>query len=166
MNLKAMIVAPGLWGLNKSDLQAIGRNAIEAAGLYWHANFKKRHFQLEAFEMYGYSPRSPAWEAEKARIHPEAGGRPLVFSGESEQLAMAQNRVKATARNFETYHADVTVSAPTLNFHADEMTLITPEENAALESEFARVFEAGMVAAARENGTSARTIELWQSHAA
>lgn len=166
MNFKAMIVRPGLWGLSRKDLQNIGRSAIEAAGLYWHANFKAKHFQLEAFERYGYKPRSKAWEAEKARVHPEANGRPLVFSGESEQLAMAQNRVKATAKNFETYSAEVTVSAPTLNYHAEEMTATTDAELEAIATEFARVFELGMVAAAQEHGTSARTIELWQSHAA
>lgn len=166
MNLKAVIVAPGLWGLNKSDFRKIGSAAIEAAGLYWHAHFKALHFQKEAFQRYGYKPRSKKWEAEKARVHPEAAGRPLVFSGESEQLAMAQNRVRATAKNFETYSAEVTVSAPNLNYHAEEMTRTTDAELEALAAEFARVFESGMVAAAKDNGVSAGRIELWQGQAA
>lgn len=166
MNLSAVIVKPGLWGLSKSDYRDIGRNAIEAAGLLWHTKFKPLHFQLEAFERYAYRRRSKKWEAQKAKIHPEAGGRPLVYSGQSEQLAKAANRIVARATTFDKYHADVTVSAPNLNFHANEMTRTTPEEDEALADKFHDEFVAGMVSAARENGTSARTIELWKSHAA
>ncbi len=166
MNLKAVIIAPGLWGLNKSAFRKIGRDAIAAAGLLWHTSFKRRHFQAEAFDLYGYKQRSKKWEARKAKVHPESAGRPLVFTGESEQLAMAQNRVDARATSFDQYHAEVTVSAPHLNFHANEMTRTTAEEDAWMAAAFAESFEAGMVEAAKENGTSARTIELWQSHAA
>lgn len=166
MKLSAHIVKPGLWGLSRKQLQDIGRDAIEAAGLYWHAHFKSRHFTREAFDLYGYTPRSPAWEAEKARLYPDHAGLPLVFTGESQALAMAQNRVRATAKNFESYSAEVTVSAPTLNYHAEEMTVTTPDELAEIGVEFARVFEFGLVEAAKSNGVSAARIELWRGAAA
>lgn len=165
MNFKTIIVAPGLWGLSKGDFRKIGREAIEASGKYWHYFYKRKHFQLEAFELYRYHRRTQKYEKAKAKKHPEAGGRPLVFSGVSEELAMSANRVSARATTFEHYHADVTVSAPNLNFHGDEMTKTIDVEDLSMEDKFAEVFEQGMVAAARENGTSSRTIELWKGHA-
>jgi hypothetical protein len=164
MRFKAVIVKPGLWGLRKSDLRDIGRDAIEAAGKLWHYLFKRRHFTHEAFDLYRYSRRSRKYEARKAKFHPDADGRPLVFTGESERLAMAANVVIAKATTFDKYHADVNVSAPNLNFHAREMTRTTDYEDAAMEEKFAEVFEAGMVDKARARGASDRRIELWQGH--
>lgn len=160
MKLTATLEDTGPYLVSKSEMQKIGRAAIEASGKLWHYKFKRLHFLLSAFEMYGIKKRGPAYEAYKARIHPEANGRPLVFSGESEQLAMAANKVAATAKNFETYHADVTVSAPHLNFHAEEMTKTTAEEDSAMEEIFGRVFQDGVVDAWKSHGLSAGKIEL------
>jgi hypothetical protein len=166
MRLTATIEDAAPYLLSKSEMNAIGRDAIAAAGLFWHANFKRRHFQMEAFDLYGYRKRSKKWEAERAALQrirglPDSGGRPLVFTGESERLAMSQNRVKSSvARDTGLYHADVTVSAPTLNYHANEMTRTTDEEDAAMEAKFAEVFQQGIESAWKSHGLSSAKIEL------
>ncbi len=160
MRIKGFITEPKLWGLTKASMRDAGRAAIGAAGLLWHREFKKLHFQLEAFSRYGYRFRAKKWEAIKAKRHPESGGRPLVFTGESESLAMYQSRVDARATSFDRYHADVTVSAPKLNFHANEMTKTTPEEDDAMAEEFARVFGEQLMAAAEAGGATSRQLSL------
>ncbi len=160
MNLKATITDAAPYLLGKREMQKIGRDAIEAAGKYWHYKFKRRHFQLEAFDLYKYKTRTAKWEAIKKRIHPEAGGRPLVFSGESERLAMSSNRVDARAPSFDKYHADVTVSAPNLNFHSWEATKTTADEDAEMQAVFAQVFQDGVTAAWKSHGLSSAKIEL------
>jgi hypothetical protein len=164
MKLKPLIKEPKLWGLTKTDMRNAGRVAIEAAGKLWHAVFKRRHFQLEAFDLYRYRRRSKKHEAIKARIHPEAGGRPLVFTGGSEQLAMSQDNVTAKARSFDRYHAEVKVSAPNLSFHSKEMTTTTAGERAEMAETFGRVFAEELVRAAQENGVSRRQINLLSGH--
>ncbi len=160
MNLTATITDAGPYLLSKREMQKIGRDAIEAAGKLWHYKFKRRHFQTEAYSLYHYRKRAAKWEIIKARIHPESAGVPLVFSGESRQLAMSQNRVTARAPSFDRYHADVTVSAPKLNFHSSEVTRTTADEDAEMEACFAQVFADGVAAAWKSHGLSSSKIEL------
>ena len=148
MDLRARIVKPGLLGLGKRDLQAVGRTAIAEAGLYWHRNYKKHHFQNYAVQKYAYRRRGVKYQQLKQRLHPEAQGRPLVFSGESERLAMASQKVEATATSWERSTAQVRLDGPNLNFHAAEMTRVTVFEERRLAAEFATVFERRLTVAA------------------
>lgn len=136
MRLSAEITRPGYLGLTKNDFREVGRRAMRAVGAYWHQHFKMLHFQKFAFGRYHYRRRTKPYEARKARLHPEAEGRPLVFSGESERQARAASRVKAVAGSYERYRAEVYIDAPTLNFHADEATRVTPSELGQMESVF------------------------------
>jgi hypothetical protein len=73
---------------------------------------------------------------------------------------MSQNRVTARAPSFDKYHADVTVSAPNLNFHSNEVTRTTQEEEAEMQAVFAQVFQDGVTAAWKSHGLSSSKIEL------
>lgn len=151
MDLRARIVKPGFMGLKKRQLQACGRTAIAAAALYWHQHYKGFHFQHFAFQKYAYKRRSPRYQRRKKLEHPEAMGRPLVFSGDSERQAMAAERVEASATTFDRYHARAIISAPNLNFHAAEMTRVTVGEERRLAEEFRTHFERQLLAAAVSN---------------
>ncbi len=93
-------------------------------------------------------------------MHPESGGRPLVFTGESERLAMAQNRVTTRVPDWAHYRADVTVSAPKLNFWSSRVTRTTAEEDDEMQATFAQVFIDGVAAAWKSHGLSSSKIEL------
>jgi hypothetical protein len=150
MILKARIVKPGILGLKKRDLQDCGRTGIHAAGLLWHRQYKKHHFQKYAFAKYRYRRRSKAYERRKHREHPEAEGRPLVFTGESERRAMSAEVVHATATSWDRARAHVVVSGPNLNFHADEATRVSVYEERRLAQEFADRYERRLVAIANQ----------------
>jgi hypothetical protein len=150
--LRGTMVRIGIYGLQKRDYQNIGRVAIKAAGDWWHARYKNSHFQLFAFGRYGYRKRTAAWEAKKAAEHPEAGGRPLVFTGNSERDAMSASEVRATATAHDRYHAEVVIAGPTLNFHADEMTRVIGSEIRTMENAFALGWAGEFTRAARRNG--------------
>lgn len=156
IKLKQVIVKPGLWGLTKKDLRDAGRVAIGEAGDYWHAKFKKHHFQTYAYAKYGYEPRTYAYRRRKDREHPEAQGRPLVWTGESERRAMASDAVHATAKSFDSFRAEVIINAPTLNYRrlADEVTRTIAGEDAQLQNVFAKAFTREFLAiAAGKTGT-------------
>jgi hypothetical protein len=151
MRLKGYIIRLGLFGLTKSDFRHIGRTAMTSVGWLWHRKFKGLHFQPFAGAKYGYARRSPSYNrAEQAWGKKRAPGptRPLVFTGESERLAMSSNTVRSKATSFEKYHADVIVNAPALNRRNKntaidmrrEVTTVIPSETTAMNSEFARVF--------------------------
>jgi hypothetical protein len=101
ITLFSRIIQPGLLGLTKTDLRNIGREAIKEAGLSWHRRYKSFHFQIFAFQKYSYRRRTKKYEQRKRRDHPEANGRPLVFTGNSERSAMAANAVTAIATSFD-----------------------------------------------------------------
>lgn len=160
MKLSATIEDAAPYLLSKREMQRIGRTAIEASGKFWHYFYKRLHFQIEAFDRYGYQRRSSKWEAIKAKKHPEAGGRPLVFTGESERLALSSNRVDARAPTYDRYTATATVSAPKLNFHSYATTKTIMEEREGMQAKFAEVFAEGVTDAWKSHGLSAKKIEL------
>lgn len=156
MRLRGYIIRPGLLGITKADMRGAGRAAMKLAGWMWHSRYKGFHFQTFAGPKYGYAPRSPRYaNKEYAFGKKRAAGppRPLVFSGTSEKLAMASNKVNARATSFEKYHADVIVNAPALNRRnkdsridmRKEMTTLLPAESKALEAEFARGYIASLM---------------------
>lgn len=163
MNFKASLVQPGMWGMTKSSLRTVGREAIRTTGLFWHANFKWLHFQKLAFERYGFKQPSPKYAALKERQHPEAEGRPLVFTGESERDAMAANKVDATASSYEKFQADCIINGPNLNFHPDMASAITREEEETLEEVFAQEYESEMLAAVQFLNSTAGQRAYWET---
>jgi len=142
IQIKQVIVKPGLWGLTKKDLRDAGRVAIRACGDYWHQKFKKHHFQTYAYARYGYKPRTEAYRRRKHHEHPEAEGRPLVWTGDSERRAMASQAVVATAKSWESFKAEVTIDAPTLNYQQlyEEVTVVNAQEQGILQNLFATEF--------------------------
>jgi len=155
MKLKVVIAKPGLWGLTKNDLRDAGRDAIYLTGVWWHENLKHHHFQIYAFGRYGYKPRAPPYERRKEQEHPEAEGRPNVWTGDSERSAMAGNKVLATARSWEAFHADVVVIAPKLNYgrRYQEIVSTTGAEDAQLANHFAHGFTREFLAIAETKPT-------------
>lgn len=162
LKLKAVIVKPGLWGLTRRDLRDAGRDAIEVAGDYWHARFKKLHFAEFAAAKYGYKRRTAAYQDRKDREHPEANGRPLVFTGESERRAMASVAVHATAKSFDSFKAEVIIDAPTLNYRqlADEVTRTLASEDVALQNVFAKEFTRRFLQAAESKTATVPATQL------
>ncbi len=161
MKLTATIQDAAPFLPSKSEMNNIGKAAIGLAGDLWQAKFKRQHFQMEAFDIYNYKTRTRKWEAIKKRIHPEAEGRPLVFSGESERIAMSSNRVATSVkRDTGLYHADLMIGGSNLNFRAYEMTKTTPEEDAEMQDVFWRSFSEGIIASWKSHGMSSAKIEL------
>jgi len=152
ISLFSRIIRPGLLGLSKTDLRNIGRAAIAEAGYSWHRRYKSFHFQIFAFAKYGYRKRTKKYEQRKKREHPEAQGRPLVFSGNSERSAMASNIVRAAATSFDRFQARVSINAPTLNYQRlhDEMTRTTVGEQRQLAEDFRDEFERRLVSTANQ----------------
>lgn len=151
MRLKGYIIRVGLFGITKADMRDAGRAAMRLAGWMWHRRYKGFHFQSFAGAKYGYAQRAPRYKNSRFAFGKQrtAGPpRPLVFTGESERLAMASNKVVARATAFDRYHADVIVNAPALNYRnknstidmRKEMTTLLPAESKQLEAEFARGF--------------------------
>lgn len=148
MKLKMVIIRPGIWGLTKKDLRDAGRDAMYAPMLLWHAQFKKHHFQLYAFGKYGIPHPTHGYAERKDREHPEAEGRPNVFSGQSEQLAMASNQVRVKAQSFERFTGEAVIDGPNLNFHPERMTVLAANELVAMQAAFAEGYKKNFLAAA------------------
>jgi hypothetical protein len=79
------------------------REALLAAGRYWHQHFLQRHFSLSAFLWYGgvYVARSAGWT--KRKVQAIARGKvgpgavsPLVFTGSLMHAVMASAHVVAS----------------------------------------------------------------------
>lgn len=115
--------------ITKRQLNNIIKRMFHEVGVYWHQNFRRRHFTQQAWSLYNYTPRSPRyWWRKPLKL-------PLVFSGESRDVS--ENAVIRS-----TYKA-VHVAMPTrkLNLRsanqrvdmADELRQIAPVEHRKLE---------------------------------
>jgi len=150
MNIKASIIKPGVWGLTRTDLRTAGREAMREPLMLWHRRMKGLHFQKFAVAKYGYKPNDPAYEKRKKKEHPEANGRPMVWTGDSENRAMASDGIKVAAGSFERFTGWAIINAPTLNYQrlADQVTRVTEAEIKTLESEFAKSYTRNYLATA------------------
>jgi hypothetical protein len=149
MKLKGKIIGLGMLGLTKADMRDAGRAGMKLAGWLWHRRFKPLHFLPNAGPKYGYTVRSRLYRnAQEAFGKRRTPGpiRPLVFTGQSESLALASNTVRARATGYTRYHADVIINAPALNYKNQnssidmrkEVTTLLPSETKAIEREFVR----------------------------
>lgn len=161
---KFTITREGLSAIGKSGYREAGRKAIEAAALYWWNTYLPLHFQSIAYQRYRYEQRDKRTNAMKAARapwpfaddpQPSIGEvKPLVFTGRSRERALSSPNIKAKAKNYETYRADVIINAPAFNFGVgkridmrDEVTRTTPQELVTLEDVFTREWNKQLKAA-------------------
>lgn len=171
--IRITITRRGIAAVGKTVFRDAGRAAIYAAALYWWQKYLPLHFQNIAYLRYRFAPRDKRTNKYKAARKPWPFGEhtapasgevlPLVFTGESRRRALSQPNIKAVAPNYETYHADVVIDAPAFNFAAgkridmrDEVTRITPHENATLERIFGEEWDKQLTS----RGLSATTTKI------
>jgi hypothetical protein len=175
--MRISITRSGIAAIGKNTLRAIGRDAIYAAALYWWTKLLPLHFQNIAYRRYNYAARDKRTNAIKAQRRPWPFGehlepavgevKPLVFSGRSREIALSHPNIRAKAKNFETFQADVIINARAFNFGAgkridmrDEVTRTNPNELSAMQRVFATEFnnklvEKGAAAPKRTRRTAA-----------
>lgn len=150
--LKFTITREGLSAIGKTGYRDAGREAVRAVGMYWWENYLRLHFENIAYLRYRYPGRNKKYEKAKLRGKKSPDGvpaigevKPLVFTGRSRERALSSPNVKAKAKTYETYRADVIIDAPAFNFGIgkridmrDEVTRTTPQELVTLENIFVR----------------------------
>lgn len=122
-------------------LRQVKKRGFMAMGTQWHRKMRPQHFTRAAYAKYGYKRRTPAHEKLKEKMYGHR--RPLVFSGESEQLSRIRD-VRATAKG-----ARVVMRVPRLNIRRsanspnmrEEMTRIAIKERDRLVAGFAKSLE-------------------------
>ena len=115
--------------ITKRQLNNVIKRMFHEVGIYWHDNFRTRHFSQRAWSLYNYTPRAPSyWWRKPKKL-------PLVFTGQS--LQQSENAVIRST--FKAVH----VAMPTrkLNYKspgqkvnmAHELRQIAPSEHKKLE---------------------------------
>lgn len=79
----------GFSAAKKSDINAVIRRAYEKVGEYWHRHFRAKHFSNQAYQEYGYQPRSKSYNWRKLKYLKH--NLPLVFTGRSRDLSKSRN---------------------------------------------------------------------------
>lgn len=79
----------GLSAMKKSDINAAIRRAYAKVGEYWHRHFRAKHFSNQAYQEYGYQPRSKSYNWRKLKYLKH--NLPLVFTGRSRDLSKSRN---------------------------------------------------------------------------
>lgn len=136
--------ADGFAAASKTDLRAVQRDVWNTAGLYWHDNYKAVKFTRRAYRLYNYTPRKgdpgsgrrfkgsyqEAKLLKKPLFSKASDGfdssaplpigevKPNVWSGQSRASAMANRKVRATARSAGQGKVEITINARALNLHA------------------------------------------------
>lgn len=156
--IKVEITKSGLAAIGKRGFQAVGREAMYAAALYWFKTYLPLHYKNTAYRRYRYKWRDPRYEKIKENKGEWPFGDnpgksigedlPHVFTGRTRELALAHESIVTKAPNFETYRAEVHIKAPVYNFSKgkridlrDEVTRFTPQEEKKLEKIFAEAWE-------------------------
>lgn len=85
------------------------KTAWTETGKFWHRSHMPRHFAESAFARYKYQPRSKAYQKKKRSL--KKHGRPLVWSGDTEQAVKRYRDVRATSKG-----ARLVMNVPALNF--------------------------------------------------
>lgn len=83
---------------SKRGWNEVLRAAMRAAAEHWHAEMLPRHFQRSAREVYGYQPRTAAYQRRKVRevmSGKAAAAVDLVHSGLTRDSAVKPPRIKA-----------------------------------------------------------------------
>lgn len=78
------------------EIRPAAKEALAAAGSWWHRRILPGHFLVAAEKKYGYEPRSPAYTRYKAK---RFGHRnPLVFRGDLRAAVVRQARITSTSK--------------------------------------------------------------------
>jgi hypothetical protein len=125
-------------------LNSIHRQGMHELGEAWRDRYRPLHFQNAAMSRYSYTPRqgergrtgrSFARSYTGRKLRTKGHTRPLVWSGESEQITRTPN-IEATAKR-GTARVSVKMRAYTLNFRYPgspidmraELTTVIPQES-------------------------------------
>lgn len=120
----------------KRVIERANKPAFVEAGKLWHQRFRRQHFGADASARYGYAPRKPLYLKNKRRAVGHI--RPLVFSGQSEQLSRIRD-VRATSKR-----GRIVLHTPGLNRKhpasqvnmREEMTTVIASEGQAMAERF------------------------------
>ncbi|MGB0714271.1 MAG: hypothetical protein ACPGXK_00220 [Phycisphaerae bacterium] len=93
----------------RKQLPLIKKKAFMAAGRFWHRYFRPKHFTAKGAREYGYAPRKGERGSGRAfkgsytarKLKRFGHTRPLVYTGESAQLARIMD-VRGTSRGSRT----------------------------------------------------------------
>lgn len=86
---------PELLKIGKAKLNDMLRREYATAATTWHKRYRKQHFQMKAYGLYGYATRSPKYNRRKHwKLKHQL---PLVFTGRT-RAGSEWSRVEATAR--------------------------------------------------------------------
>lgn len=124
--------------VTKREQNNVTREAYHTMGVHFHKENIPVRFTERAFYLLQYAPRSKKYE--KKKIKQKGHRNPLVWSGESKQLAKQQN-VKATATK-KRAQVDITLASRGLNrknkrskiLMANEVRRVSPREVPKLQS--------------------------------
>ena len=93
-------------GHMKSEMNPIKRIAFQQMGVYWHSQFRPKHFTQRGATEYGYKPRAGQRGNERPTFRSSYTGqklrrfghtRPLVYTGLSERLSR-ERKVRSTSK--------------------------------------------------------------------
>lgn len=130
------------------EMGRIQRESLEQVGIYWHQNFRAKHFKPSGAKEYGYTKRKgeglPSQSKEFRRsymgrkLRQRGHQKPLTWSGETEQRTQIRD-VRATRNKVR-----IVIHAPALNFRSagsqinmrEEMTTVSPAEQQVLTDVF------------------------------
>jgi len=128
------------------QLRPTVKTHLKAIGSLWHKEFLPRHFRRGAQRRYGYQRRSQRYlkrkqrAAERGMIPRSSLGKPLVFTGVSEEQISRRSDITSTSKR-----ARVKMSAPKHFFQhrkdygqsdkVEEVTRIVEQEATAMAKE-------------------------------
>lgn len=130
---RVQVNVEGAAGMTKTEVNNAVRVGFHQVGVYWHQNFRKKHFSAVAFTEYGYQARSKKYWYRKLKKTGQA--LPLVFTGKS------RARSESATISETVKQVKVAMDLPTLNLRpkggrinmAEEMRTISPREHEQLE---------------------------------
>jgi hypothetical protein len=172
--MRISITRSGLAAIGKTGFRSVGRDAIYAAAFYWWSKLLPLHFQNIAYRRYNYAARDKRTNRLKRERRPWPFGDhlepatgevlPLVFSGRSRETALSHPNIKAKAKDYQTYQADVIINARAFNFGAgkridmrDEVTRTNDNEIQTMQRVFVAEFNKQAIARAAAAPKKTRT---------
>jgi len=139
-------------------------------GETWWREYLPIHFSTRARRRYNYRPRDGEsgsgrpFKGSYAELKVNRGevagavaigeNKPLVFTGRSRERATGQKNIRAVAKSFQEYRAEVVIHTPALNFvdgARQELLASTPQEESELERVFAEQWEAELLKLGRKS---------------
>lgn len=104
----------GVLTVPASERRNFIREAAAVVGKADHRIRKPSKFTRAAKAKYGHVDRDPRYI--KRKLKKGGGGLDFVYTGESRELLMGSNKIKATAKSSQEASVDVIFNAPVFNF--------------------------------------------------